>query len=207
MKKVLIIFLLIMIIVCFYQISSMYALYKTTLEGEVTTDLGIWSIKVNGTDISSGEQNLSFELSDENFKIMSGNSVAEGKMAPGTEMYADLIIDPSNTDVAITYTIEIKMNINFESDITLSRVENVFEKSGSTEQIINEQSSFEEGVVKGIIPLTKINDGYNNKVRVYFIWENNEENNEQDSEIGKQENLQLSIPIEINLKQYMGESY
>lgn len=205
MKKILIIFLLIMIIICFYQISSMYALYKTTLEGNLTTDLGVWSIKVNGTDISSGEQNLSLELTDENFKIVADNNVVDDKIAPGTKMYADLVIDPSNTDVSIIYTINI--NTDFENNITLSKVENFFEKSDNVEQINNEQFTFEEGVLTGIIPLTKINEGYNNKIRIYFIWKNSEENNEKDSSIGSQENSQLLIPIEVNLKQYMGESY
>ena len=44
-----------------------------------------------------------------------------------------------------------------------------------------------------------------NHVKLYFEWENLEENNESDSQLGETADAKISVPIEINLKQYTGE--
>ena len=209
MKKILTIFLLIMIIVSLYQITNMYALYKTEKEGEFTTQLGVWSIKVNGTDISSGEQNISIVLGEDAFKSVSTENVAEGKIAPDAEMYVDFEIDSSNTDVPVIYNFELKNDEELNADIRLSRVENYFQKSGDEIKVANTQISSNGNIHTGVIPLDKINEGYINKVRCYYIWqENNSElGNQADSELGSQEELTWSASIDVNLKQYTGESY
>ena len=58
---------------------------------------------------------------------------------------------------------------------------------------------------EAIIPLARINDQYLNHIRLYFEWENVEENNASDSALGQTENAKINIPLEINLKQYTGE--
>ena len=58
---------------------------------------------------------------------------------------------------------------------------------------------------QAVIPISKINDKYLNYVRLYFEWTNVEENNATDSELGQTENSKISIPLEINFKQYTGE--
>lgn len=206
MKKILTIFLLIMIIICFYQIANMYALYKTTLEGEYNTKLGVWSIKVNNKDISSGEQNLTLTLSEDDFTITSSNYVEDNKIAPGTEMYVDLIIDPSNTDVSVMCDIEVKIDEDVGANIEVSKAENYFQKADGTDQTENTDFTFEGTKYSGIIPLSIINQGYVNRVRIYFTWTNDEENNLTDSELGSEKDKTISIPIDIVIKQYMGEN-
>ena len=58
---------------------------------------------------------------------------------------------------------------------------------------------------QAIIPIAKINEKYLNYIRIYFEWENVEANNATDSELGQTENAKISIPLEINFKQYTGE--
>ena len=66
MKKLLTILLLIMLIISLLQIANMYALYKQENQGDYSNLLGVWSIKVNGADISSGDQNLTFNMTEDN---------------------------------------------------------------------------------------------------------------------------------------------
>lgn len=208
MKKILTIFLLIMIIICCYQITSMYALYKTELEGEYSTALGVWSIKINNQDISSGEQNLTLTLSDDNFKIVPNDNIAENKFAPGMEMYVDLIIDPTNTDVSVIYDVEVKLAEESTAKIEVSKAENYFQKADGTGQVENTNVTTEGSKYTGIIPLSTINQGYVNRIRVYFVWKISEDgtNDEADSGLGGTENAKISIPIDISIKQYMGEN-
>ena len=89
----------------------------------------------------------------------------------------------------------------------LVKVENYFQKNGQTEQITNTdiKTNLAENNQQAIIPISKINDKYLNHIKLYFEWINAEENNEKDSIIGQTENAKISIPLEINLKQYTGE--
>ena len=110
MKKLLTILLLIMLIISFFQIANMYALYKEELQGEYTNLLGIWSIKVNGVDISSGGENLTFDMSENNLTYIDSQLIKNGKIAPGGQACFEIAIDPSDTDVYILYTLSINLS-------------------------------------------------------------------------------------------------
>ena len=206
MKKLLTILLLIMIIISFFQIANMYALYKEELQGNYTNLLGVWAIKVNGVDISSGEQNLTFTMTEDNLEYMDSTTVIDNKMAPGRQACFEIIIDPTNTDVSILYTVNIKMSEVEEAKMTLMRVENYFQKQDETEQITNETVYTGVESHDAVIPIEKINEQYLNHVKLYFEWTDVEENNESDSAIGSTEAAKIAIPLEINLKQYTGEA-
>ena len=90
--------------------------------------------------------------------------------------------------------------------MSLVRVENYFQKEDSTEQITNETVYTGEESHKAVIPIEKINEKYINHIKLYFEWTNVEENNESDSELGATESAKISVPLEINLKQYTGET-
>ena len=207
MKKLLRILVLIMLIITIFQIANMYALYKDQLEGEYTSSLGVWSIKVNESDISSGDENLTFNMTEDNLTYVDSEHVKSQKLAPGTQAYFEIIIDPTNTDVSVLYTLNIKLDAVTTAKLKLVNVENYFQKEGETEQVTNEDvyTENEANTHEAVIPLEKINDKYLNYIRLYFEWENVEENNESDSELGQTENAKINIPLEINLKQYTGE--
>ena len=207
MKKLLTVLVLIMLIISLFQIANMYALYKDQIQGDYTNLLGIWAIKVNGVDISSGDENLTFTMTDENLTYLDSAHVKSQKIAPGTQACFEIVIDPSNTDVSILYTLGIKFDDVEAAKMKLVKVENYFQKNGQTEQITNTdiKTNLAENNQQAIIPISKINDKYLNHIKLYFEWINAEENNEKDSEIGQTENAKISIPLEINLKQYTGE--
>lgn len=207
MKKLLRILVLIMLIITLFQIANMYALYKDQLQGEYTNLLGVWAIKVNEVDISSGEENLTFNMTEDHLTYVDSDRVKSQKIAPGAQAYFDIVIDPTNTDVSILYKLKIKLEEIETAKFKLVNVENYFQKSGETEQIVNDDvyTNNETNEHQAVIPLTRINDQCLNYVRLYFEWEDVEENNQTDSELGQTENAKIAVPLEINLKQYTGE--
>ena len=203
MKKLLTVLVLIMLIISLFQIANMYALYKDQLQGDYASLLGIWSIKVNGVDISTGEDNRTFTMTEDNLTYIDSEHVKSQKMAPGTQAYFDIAIDPTNTDVSILYTVDVKFDDITYAKMKLINVKNYFKKDDETEEITNNEvnTELDSHQHKGIIPISKINEKYLNYIRLYFEWENVEANNEKDSELGQTENGKISIPIEINFKQ------
>ena len=204
MKKLLTILLLIMIIISFFQIANMYALYKDQLQGDYRNLLGVWAVKVNGVDISSGGKNLTFTMTEDNLQYIDSATVKENKMAPGTQACFEITVDPTDTDVSILYTLNIKLSEIKEAKMSLVKVENYFQKA--TEQITNETVYTGEESHKAVIPIEKINEKYINHIKLYFEWTNVEANNEKDSVLGATESAKISVPLEINLKQYTGET-
>ena len=248
MKKLLTILFLIMLIISFFQITSMFALYKEQLEGEYSTLLGVWAIKVNETDISSGGQNLTFNITEGQLGYVSSEYIQAGKIAPGGQAYFDIEIDPTNTDVSIIYKIDVESNatgikiteITDEIDgtittektelaqlsdvIELVKIENYFAQEDEGGEITNQTEtttiSTEGQIVDptttttvmkngnsytAVIPVDKITQGYKNYIRLYFKWKNVEANTNADKLIGETKDAKISIPLQINLKQYAGE--
>ena len=184
----------------------MYALYKQENQGDYSNLLGVWSIKVNGADISSGDQNLTFNMTEDNLIYLDSARVKSQKMAPGTQACFEIIIDPTNTDVSVIYQLDMQFE-QLTTKMKLVKVENWFQKAGNEEKIENTDIStnLASNTQKAVIPISKINDKYLNHVKLYFEWINDENNNAVDSEIGQTENAKISVPLKINLKQYTGE--
>ena len=205
MKKLLTILVLIMLIISFFQITKMYALYKEELEGEYNTLLGAWKIKVNETDLTLSGQIEKFTIADNQLGYVTSEYIQADKIAPGGQAYFDIIIDPSSTDVSIVYNIEVLPNETQPANFEIVNAENYFKKDGETEQITNETTYKDINSYKSVIPVTQINEGYKNYIRLYFKWVNEETNNETDSTLGETENAKLSVPLKITLQQYTGE--
>ena len=209
MKKLLTILVLIMLIISFFQIKNMYALYKEQLQSDYTNLLGVWAIKVNDTDISSGGQNLTFTISDSQLQYIESEYTKADKIAPGGNAFFDIVIDPTNTDVSIVYQIDILENTNVvaPTKIELISVENYFGQGndGQTNKTTNNKEYKNGNSYTSIIPVNMITQEYKNYIRLYFKWVNVEENNETDSTLAETEGATISVPLKINLKQYTGE--
>ena len=130
MKKLLTVLVLIMLIISLFQIANMYALYKDQIQGDYTNLLGVWAIKVNGVDISNGGENATFTMTEDNLTYIDSEHVKNQKIAPGTQAYFDIVIDSTNTDVSILYTINMKLDEVTTAKMKLIKVENYFKKNG-----------------------------------------------------------------------------
>lgn len=202
MKKIWILSVLIMILFTFYQIKSTYAKYLTEASGQAQKNIGTWVIKVNSTNISNGTEKQKFEINNLNYN--SNNYVQEGKVAPGLMGYFDVEIDATQASVAVIYDVTIDFSsLNISDSIKFSKLVRVVDD-------VEEQT----GVVKtgtntytGIISLSEIEQAKKVTVRVYIEWEDDNTgiNDKEDSNLGSQINLQVPIPVEVKVSQYMGE--
>ena len=216
MKKLLTILVLIMLIISFFRITGMYALYREQLYGEYSSLLGAWEIKVNGTDITTSGQVEEFAISDSQLEYITSDYIQAGKIAPDGQAYFDIVIDPSNTDVSIVYQIDVGTTATGSNgtpasiaNIQLVSASNNFKlnPADNTETATtNQQTDYMNGnSYTGIIHIDDILQGYKNCVRLQFKWVNVETNNATDETLGGTENATIAVPVQINLKQYTGE--
>lgn len=76
---------------------------------------------------------------------------------------------------------------------------------GQTNKTVNTNDFTDGNSYTSVIPVEKIIQGYKNYIRLYFKWTNVEDNNITDSALAEDENAKISVPVQINLKQYTGE--
>ena len=88
----LIVFLLIVVI------GSTYTRYTSTATGAGTAQVAKWAVKINDTDIVSND---SFTVT---FNEVANANVVDGKIAPASSLYADFIVDPTGSEVAVDYS-------------------------------------------------------------------------------------------------------
>ena len=172
-------------------INESYALLQTISSGSAEVKTGSWTIKINEKNISNGItetftlNNVIYDESNEN--------IENGYIAPGKSGYFDIVLDPSGTDVAISYEINVTLDeCAYPNNIKLS-VENT-STDGGVEVIGN--------TFKGLISLNDIKNNKTITLKLTLIWENNEEFNESDTNLGTIEANKLKIPITITLNQY-----
>lgn len=174
-------------------INESYALLQTISSGNAEVKTGSWTIKLNEKNISNGItetftlNNIIYDESNEN--------IENGYIAPGKSGYFDIVLDPSGTDVAISYEINVRLDeCAYPNNIKLS-VENT-STDGGVEVIGN--------TFKGLISLNDIKSNKTITLKLTLVWENNEEFNESDTNLGTIEANKLKIPITITLNQYQG---
>lgn len=179
-------------IVLSYFIINSFGLFQTEGIGIVNQSVGKWIVKINDVDITKNT-----EFTVDNIKYFENSKVASNKIAPNSEGYFDLVIDPSGSDVAVKYDIIFNFEIN---EIVPSLQINVEDLTGG--KIIK------TGVNQytGVINLDEIKAGTTNTLRVKVKWLNDENNNDYDSSLGTTENSKISFPIQVKAVQYMNET-
>ena len=183
---------LILIVASVYVIKESYAVFETLGSGTADFSIGRWVINLNNIDISSG-QTLSFSINS--FNYSDSSHIANGVIAPGRSGYFELVLDPSGTDVAIRYDIVLDMEQEYEDNITYY----VTTTDGTTIQT-------GPNTYSGIIDLDSIDDGDTATLRIVVEWVDNASYNESDTLLGLANNPSISIPAEITVVQYLGES-
>ena len=184
---------LIMLVITIYVISTTYALFQSQIKGSVVKNVGKWSIKINGADVLKG---TSEEFNMQQFVVDEKENTKPGKMAPGTTGLFELSIDPTDTQISVRYDISIVLD-----EITNDKVQLISVEKDSTNNIVKTA----ENTYTGIIPLEEIEKGAIDLVKIKFCWENDEQNNMVDSEIGTIINSKIQIPVKVNITQYLGE--
>ena len=189
-KKLLYLIFSIFALLTVYEIINTYGLLETKNKMSVNPSIAKWNVLINGTDIKTGE----------NFSVNSVNlsdsvNVLNGKIAPGAFGYFDIEIDPTNTDTSIIYSITFDFSL-----LSNSFIIDKIEETTSGNLIRTGSSTYSK-----VITLDEIKENAKNNVRVYIKWENNEENNEIDSQIGLTKDNYINIPVTVIVSQYLGE--
>ena len=191
-----ILFLLIMCIVLLliYKIIDIYALFHSEMEGNVQFENGMWNIMINGEDITTGtDTEFVINLID----ATQNDHVKPGKLAPGLSGSFEMVINPTDTNVSVRYDITLNQEGLGGSNLVIKSIEEV-EKGYNLIKTA-------ENTYTGVISLEDIKKGANHKIKLEIEWQDNGENDENDTQIGKNETHQLQIPITVHAIQYLGE--
>lgn len=178
------------VIVAFYT----YALFETNKPVAVSSDLAKWNIKVNNTMVTGNatSQNT-FAIGSINWQ--SGGHVRPGKAAPGSNGSFEIEIDPTDTQVSFVYTLHIDLTGLDNDEFVISSVS---ETNG------NEFIRTDENTYVGIAYLDDNMQGEKYNILVNLTWYNNDNNNEADYELGSRADVEVNVPVEIEITQYIG---
>lgn len=190
-NKIIYILCAIMIFASIYEITDTYGLFESNKTKIVDNPIAKWNILINETDINQNKK-----IIINNFQVDESSTVKSGKIAPGTTGYFDIEINPTNTEVSIRY------DITFDySKLSNSFIIEKIEETNGFDIIRTDENTY-----SNIITLADIEKGVKNNIRVHLRWQDNEENNKSDTEIGLNKDYFLNIPVIINVSQYLNES-
>ena len=175
--------------------SNTYSRYIADATGSIEAPFAKWQIMVNNEDINKqASTKVSFTpIIDKN------ENIADNVIAPTYTWYFDITIDPSNTDVAFNYSIDLSVeNINMP-DLMVSKYailpDNYIEGDALTfTEITNNQINNN---------LEKNNKAFT--IRIYFEWydgNDNQMDDDADTIIGTStDDIKVIINANINFKQ------
>ena len=189
-KKRLYLICFIFLLVTIFTIVDSYGLFESDNTLSVDNNIARWNVLINGSDI---KYNDTFVVDKVN--LIDNENVQSGKIAPGSLGYFDIVIDPSDTDTAIRYDVTFDFS-SLNNKVVVSSIEEVY--SGNL--IRTDLNTYSK-----VITLDDIKNNAVNTVRIYIKWDNNEEDNDTDSEIGSIINNHISIPVTVSASQYLGE--
>lgn len=193
-KKYLWLIVIIFLIISIGFIFKTYALLESNGTGEASEDVGKWVIKLNGTDISNGI-NENFVIN--NIIYTDNENVADGYIAPGRSGYFDIILDPSGTQVAVRYDIKIDLaSTTYAPNVQFS----INDLSGGN-AILTAENTY-----SGVVDLNSIAANTTITLRLNLTWQNNESYDSQDSDLGTTKGNKISVPVNIRVSQYLGET-
>ena len=175
-----------------------FSRYSDTANGTAEIDFAKWSVKINGTQmnaISSGE--LPITLS-----YVSSDYVSENKLAPGGSANFTLEIDPTGSEVAVDYEIQIGAVSGLSNNGSEIKLSSATYKIGSgAEQ--NATISSGSGTISFTEGLADVEAGKKVTVVGTIIWDNdNDSNNAADTENGRNDPTPTAT-VEITAKQHI----
>ena len=190
-NKIIYIVCAIMIFISIYEIKNTYGLFESKKEIDIDKSVAKWNIYINDNNLNTTE---TFTI--DNFTFQETNTVAKDKIAPGILGWFDILIDARDTQVSIIYEITFDFT-SLPSNITVEKIEEI-----NGREIIKTGPN----TYSNYITLDDINNNVKDTIRVYIKWNNDEENNENDTNIGIIKNNSIKIPVSITVSQYLNDT-
>ena len=189
---------LILVLACLsiflFVISKSFASLESKVDARSTMYVGKWNILVNNQNLNSV---YSDDITLDDISWESNSHVSDGMAAPGRRGVISFEVDPTDTDVAVKYTITFRDHNDDPSYLLtirgISTDGNPLIRSG-------------EYSYTGIFSLQDIRNSNTKTVSIDVEWVNDESNNESDSLIGSQSAEARFLYINMEAVQYNGES-
>ena len=165
-------------------ITNTYALFETNANADSLFTIGRWVILLNGNDV---KETRTITLND--FVYTNGAHTENGYFAPGSIASFDLVIDASDSDVSVEYTLDI-------DDTSIENYSNI--EFSVTDLSTNETTTTNS--YNGVIRLSDVNKVI--RLRLNLEWSDQLEYDESDTSLIDGE---LEFNIIANFKQYISE--
>ena len=190
-NKIIYIVCAIMIFISIYEIKNTYGLFESKKEIDIDKSVAKWNIYINDNNLNTTE---TFTI--DSFTFQETDTVAKDKIAPGILGWFDILIDARDTQVSIIYEITFDFT-SLPSNITVEKIEEI-----NGREIIKTGPN----TYSNYITVDDINNNVKDTIRVHIKWNNDEENNENDTNIGIIKNNSIKIPVSITVSQYLNDT-
>lgn len=168
-KKLLILFIAILICILVFFVIQIYAKYLTTANGDAEMKIANWNILVNDLSIKNNT-----DISSSIVPVFPGNeNISSGIIAPTAEGYFDLNFDFSGADVSFNY--EIKSSVSEDSPVK-DLVATGYSIDDGEKQTFKD---FNETISENIMLDSNIKK---RKVRIYIMWNDDESTSSMSNE-------------------------
>lgn len=184
--------ILLILLVAVYFIQDTMAKYRKRISVETKVEIASWNIKVNNESIL-GKTALTQAIQP----TFAGDLYTkEGVLAPGSKGYYDIVIDPTEVDVAFHYKVisEVDPNSDVQDFITTSYI--IDPKEGKDPTLYPTDSGIEGDFFPNGQPFT---------IRIYVLWNDDPASeamdNQQDTEIANNKDAKALISVNIHFSQ------
>lgn len=192
MKKICFVISFFLFATLLYMIVGTYGLFETKNNRVVETGLGKWTVLINDVDVT---KELEFDINTINWN--ENENVKSNKIAPGVSGYFDITIDPTDTDVSVRYDAIFDFSVFENTNIVVNSISEIDGKN-----VVKTA----ENTYTGVIELDEIKNNVTHTIRVNVAWENDDNDNVYDTEIGVIPDNTIEIPIMFKVLQYTGET-
>ena len=185
--------------------SNTYSRYVANTTGNLDMAFSNWQILVNEIDIIE-ENSSTIQISP---VLLENENIAVNKVAPSTEGYFDINIDPTNVDVSFNYQVNIEVLNENIPDLMITKYAILDDTYTVGDEIVLE--NLENNTVSGNLKYQQGNTFKPFTIRIYFEWYDEADGSmtdEMDTEVGHQaatENTTLQIAATIKFEQDVTE--
>lgn len=205
-KRICFMMLLMSCSLCLCLMSSTYSRYVAGTTGNIDILFAKWQILINSEDIADANNStISFTPT-----IEANSYVKENTIAPTSNGYFDIEIDPTNVDVSFRYTIDLEIDNEDIPDLMITRY--AILPSDYEEGDVIEYTTLNEPVITDELLFDNETDDFSFDtftIRVYFEWyEGDDElmDDDADTEIGiaaAEDDTTFTINADISFEQIL----
>lgn len=128
-KKIILVIIAIAIILLAFIGGQVYAKYMSTVKGEGTAEVANWSFKVNDNE----EQIQTISLNS----TINNQTLANNKIAPGTQGSFQIKLDASDSEVGINYAIKFENETNKPTNLKFEYQDKIYNSITELQQVLN----------------------------------------------------------------------